>query len=273
MDSIPSTLVKSLNSLGLTNYEARVYAALVLFDHAEVKEIVEYLSISKPSVYEALDRLESMGLAVKRNSKPAMYGAVSPEIGLKIIIGNHEKSAQSTLQEFKKLEVHKVRTDASDALWTIYGDENIEYKIRNMFENAKNHIECMIGDRYLPALENIKLGNVKLCLFVVSDKPGIYEKLIKIFPKKNTEIHIISEEKFLTPPPFAPPEFLELQKFSKFDTVLELNTDDEELLMVPPFISGNVSVLNTKNKGAILHMKLFSQMRRKQLIDDEKHDP
>jgi sugar-specific transcriptional regulator TrmB len=273
MDSIPSSLIKSLNSLGLTNYEARVYAALVRFDHAEVKEIVEYLSISKPSVYEALDRLESMGLAVKRNSKPAMYGAVSPDIGLKIIIGNHEKAARSALKEFKKMEVHNIRTDASDALWTIYGDENIEYKIRNMFEHAKNQIDCMVGDRYLPALENIKMGTAKLRLFAVSDKPGIYEKLKNLFPDKNTEIHVISREKFLTPPPFAPPEFLELRKFSKFDTVLELNTDDEELLMVPPFISGTISVLNTRNKGAILHMKLFSQLRWKQFIDTEKHNP
>ena len=39
MDSIPPVLIASLNTLGLTNDEARVYATLVLFDYAEAKEI------------------------------------------------------------------------------------------------------------------------------------------------------------------------------------------------------------------------------------------
>ena len=71
MGSISASLVKSLGDLGLSTYEASVYAALVMFDNAEAKDIVEFLSISKPSVYEALDRLADMGLAVKRVTKPA----------------------------------------------------------------------------------------------------------------------------------------------------------------------------------------------------------
>ena len=62
MNTIPPVLVRSLNTLGLTNDEARVYATLVLFDHAEAKEIVDYLSLSKPSVYKALGVLAERGL-------------------------------------------------------------------------------------------------------------------------------------------------------------------------------------------------------------------
>ena len=51
MESIPASLVKSLNDLGLSNNEANVYAALVLYDNAEAKDLVEYLTISKPSGY------------------------------------------------------------------------------------------------------------------------------------------------------------------------------------------------------------------------------
>ncbi len=81
MESISASLVKSLNDLGLSNYEASVYAALVLYDNAEAKDLVDFLSISKPSVYETLDHLAEMGLAVKRVSKPARYSAVSPGDG------------------------------------------------------------------------------------------------------------------------------------------------------------------------------------------------
>jgi hypothetical protein len=53
----------------------------------------------------------------------------------------------------------------------------------------------------------------------------------------------------------------------RVENTLELIIDDEELLMVPPFFSSTVSVLNTRNKGAVLHMKLFSQFNWKRLID------
>jgi len=39
MISISNGLVESLKTLGLTEYEAKVYSALVLFDRAEVKQI------------------------------------------------------------------------------------------------------------------------------------------------------------------------------------------------------------------------------------------
>ena len=82
MNSIPADLIKSLNDLGLSNYEANVYASLVLYDNAEAKELIDFLKISKPSVYEALDRLAEMGLAVKRISKPARYSAISPDMAI-----------------------------------------------------------------------------------------------------------------------------------------------------------------------------------------------
>jgi HTH-type transcriptional regulator, sugar sensing transcriptional regulator len=270
MEKISASLVKSLNNLGLSNYEASVYAALVLYDNADAKEIIDFLSISKPSVYEALDHLTDMGLAVKRVTKPARYSAISPDMAISILMGNHKKAANQALAALKKLEKEKVRTDKEDALWTIYGDANIEYKIRDLFSKAKSQINCMIGERYLPFIENIKIRNVSLRLIVISDSPGLEKKLHELFPGKNADIHVISSEKFLVPPAFAPPEFAEAKKFMNFENILELIVDDDELLMIPPFFSGSVSVLNTRNKGAIFQMKMISQLNWKRLIDGEE---
>ncbi|MFA7694959.1 MAG: helix-turn-helix domain-containing protein [Methanoregula sp.] len=270
MGNIPASLVKSLNDLGLSNYEACVYAALVLYDNAEAKDLVEYLAISKPSVYEALDRLADMGLAVKRVTKPARYSAISPQMAIDLLMGNHKKSADRALAALKKLEMEKVPTEKEEALWTIYGDTSIEYKIRDLFGKAKKHIRCMIGERYLPFIENIRAKDISLLLVVISDEPGLEQKLRAQFPQKNAEIHVVPSEKFAVPLPFAPPEFEEIQKLMRVENTLELIVDDEELLMVPPFFSSTVSVLNTRNKGAVIHMKLFSQFNWKRLIDGEE---
>jgi len=270
MKSIPADLIKSLNDLGLSNYEASVYAALVLYDNAEAKEIIDFLSISKPSVYEALDSLAEMGLAVKRISKPARYSAISPEMAIDLLMGKHRKAADQALAALRTLEKKKVRTDKEDALWTIYGDANIEYKIRDLFGKAKRQISCMIGERYLPFIENVKIKDVSLRLIVISNDKGLQEKMQELFPGKKADIHVISQERLKVPPAFAPPEFVEMTKFMNFENTLELIIDDDELLMIPPFISGSVSVLNTRNKGAILQMKMLSQLNWKRFIDGEE---
>jgi sugar-specific transcriptional regulator TrmB len=267
MKTIPAPLVKALNNLGLSNYEASVYAALVLFDNAEAKEIIEFLGISKPSVYEALDHLEERGLAVKRITKPARYSAISPDMAIDLLMDTHRKAADQALEVLRALEKEKVNTDKEDALWTIYGDKNIEYKIRELFGKAKQQISCMIGERYIPFIENIKIRDVSLQLIVISDDPELEGKLKKLFPGKKTKIQVISSEQFKVPPPFAPPEFEEIHNLMKVENVLELIVDDEELLMVPPFISGSVSVLNTRNKGSILQMKMMSQLTRRRFTD------
>jgi len=270
MRTFPASLVKALNNLGLSNYEASVYAALVLFDNAEAKEIIEFLGISKPSVYEALDHLEERGLAVKRITKPARYSAISPDMAIDLLMDKHRKAADQALEVLRALEKEKVRTDKEDALWTIYGDKNIEYKIRELFGKAKQQISCMIGERYVPFIENIKIRDVSLQLIVISDDPELEGKLKKIFPGKKTKIHVISSEQFKVPPPFAPPEFEEIHNLMKVENVLELIVDDEELLMVPPFISGSFSVLNTRNKGSILQMKMMSQLTQRRFTDGGK---
>ncbi len=267
MESISSTLVQSLHELGLSSTEARVYAALVLYDNAEAKDLIDYLSLSKPSVYEALEHLAEMGLALKKVSKPARYSAVSPEMAIDLLMGNHQAAADLALAELEKLEKVTVQTEKEEALWTIYGDKNIEYKIRDLFRKAKKQIQCMIGERYLPIIENIRIKDISLLLIVVSDEPGLEKRLHERFLGKNADIHVISPDKFAEPPPFAPPEFEEIHKLMKVDNVLELIVDDEELLMIPPFYSGTVSVLNTRNKGAILQMKIFSQFNWKRLIE------
>jgi hypothetical protein len=166
-----------------------------------------------------------------------------------------------------------VRSGTEDALWTIYGDANIEYKIRELFSKAKNHISCVIGDRYVPFLEGITVRDLPVLLIVFSDFPGLEEKMQKKFPGKHAGIHIIPLKNVRSPPPeLAIPDFIEVWKFLKFENVLELNIDDEELLMSPAFLSGMGSVLNTRNKGAIIQMKMFSQLFWNRFIDEGKNE-
>lgn len=270
MDTIPPALISSLNTLGLTNDEARVYAMLFLLDHAEAKEIIAHLSLSKPSVYMALENLDARGLAVKQRSKPVMYRAISPEMALSILMREMENANEQAKVGLKKLEQEKVQTDRSDALWTIYGDMNIEYKMKELFKFAKTNISCVVGDRYIRFLENVTGRDISLHLILLSSYPGLLEKLRRKFPGKDVKIHVIPKERLIAPPPgITLPEVGEAWNYLKFENVLEVNIDDEELLMSPAFFSNSASVLNTRNKGAIIQMKLINQLFWNRLIKEE----
>jgi len=166
--------------------------------------------------------------------------------------------------------MEKVQNEKEEALWTIYGETSIEYKIRDLFGKAKNYIQCMIGERYLPIIENIRINDASLQLIVISDTPGLEKKLRAQFPGKNAEVHVISSEKFCRPPPFAPPDFEQVKKLMRVENTLELIVDDDELLMIPPFFSGTFSALNTRNKGAVFQMKIFSQFNWRRLVSGEE---
>ncbi|MDD1709416.1 MAG: hypothetical protein LUQ37_00735 [Methanoregulaceae archaeon] len=269
MEHISSALISALNTLGLTNDEARVYATLILFDHAEAKEIVEYLALSKPSVYKALEHLDSRGLAVKQYSKPLRYRAVSPEMALSILMRDHEKASEEALLELKKLERKQIRTDFEEPLWTIYGDANIEHKIQELFRKAEHHISVILGERYIPLLDHITVRDIPLQLIILSSSPGLEEKFRKKFPGRSTEIHVIPLERLKTPPQrITLPEIKEAWKFLNFENTLDLNVDDEEILLNAAFFSRGSSVLNTRNKGAIIQMKMLNQLFWNRFIGD-----
>ena len=95
MTEISNNLVESLKIMGLTEYEAKVYSVLVLFDRAEAKKIYEYLGMPKPSVYQSLKGLMDKGLVMLVSSKPAIYRAVSPKIAIKHLSEVHENAKKT----------------------------------------------------------------------------------------------------------------------------------------------------------------------------------
>ncbi len=89
MDKIPHNLIRSLMELGLLESEARIYIALAMMNNSEVKNIIDFLGLSKPNTYESLRLLEEKGLVVLINTKPMTYQATPPDIGLEMLLETH----------------------------------------------------------------------------------------------------------------------------------------------------------------------------------------
>src|SRR5208337_2197171 len=116
MDKIPPGLVRALTELGLLESEAKIYVALVMMNHSEVKDLIDFLDMSKPNTYESLRSLEERGLIVAVSERPIVYQAVSPEIGLEILVDRHLK-AKSEAEKLFSTVSRDIRENPPDDMW------------------------------------------------------------------------------------------------------------------------------------------------------------
>lgn len=66
-----------LQALGLTEYEARAYVALLSLGRSQPSRIARHSKIPRPKVYETLERLEARGLATRTGTAPLEYAPLS----------------------------------------------------------------------------------------------------------------------------------------------------------------------------------------------------
>ena len=134
------TAVESLRDLGLTEYEAKVYTALVKIRSGTASDIHLVSGIPRSAVYGALHRLEERGTIEVQSSKPMRYRAVPPEIALEKLKDNfiaESENALVALEETYQTQKIGVR---EEAIWTISGVKNVSDKIIEMIRGAQNDI-------------------------------------------------------------------------------------------------------------------------------------
>lgn len=96
-------VVKSLEELGLTDGEARVYLALLEVGKSTVGPIIKKSKISPSKVYDVLNRLMEKGIVTSViGGKTRFYRALSPQ-RLKILITDQRDSYNKQLQHQEKV--------------------------------------------------------------------------------------------------------------------------------------------------------------------------
>lgn len=227
--NIPHDLIESLKTVGLAEYEAKVYSALVLFNQTDAKTIYEYLNAPKPSVYYSLKSLMDKGLVTMVNAKPAIYTAIPPQIAIKYLTKVHENAGKSALEELEHLEKVNLETDNFEFVWALFGKKNVEHNMEKLMRKAQRSIKLLLPAEYIDFLSLIKRKDLSIELLM-------FEKDISIesrYNLKNLTVHNgyrldISEfgniSDYLSNISI-PPEY-----YSKFIFIF---IDDEEFMYVP----------------------------------------
>ena len=126
------TLAKTLESIGLSGYEARGYLALVFHGYGSAETIAETAKIPRTSAYKVLQGLCLKGYAISTRGRPSIF---KPEPPAKI----RTKVFDHLSEAFQKLEdLHEVLSDKGDPqlVYTITSKARVLAKIGELMDGS-----------------------------------------------------------------------------------------------------------------------------------------
>jgi len=170
---------KVLQEFGLTEYESRVYLALLEKGVLTASQVSEQSGVPYSKVYETLTSLEGKGWIETERGRPSRYYPKAPSEALaavKLQLEDKVKKWEKTIEgELEPFYEHREIREKPD-LWILRGEFNTLAKLKEMVEKTKN--ELMIAapivpktltEAVTPMIRQLQNANVKV-FFMVSKK-------------------------------------------------------------------------------------------------------
>ena len=144
-------IIEMLMSLGLSEYEAKVYITLVLSGPCNVSSISKESGVPQSKIYEMLDRLENKQLIETISQVPKTVKAIPPEIALKNLIEEKENKMSELKKSVEVLTetLRPIDTEEKiEGVWTIKGKKWSEYinKAAEIYDRCQKYAFCISRD-------------------------------------------------------------------------------------------------------------------------------
>lgn len=164
-------MIEQLKALGLTEYEARVYEALLKLGTATGGQIAKKSNVPHGKTYESLHTLSQKGLLTIVPTEPKIFKIIAPKTAIQNII----KQRTEKLEDIKDSILSEIKTPPSkeEAIQKIeiYSGVKMQFEIGNsMLQNAKREILIVSRGEKVP--NSILIQSRKL------KKTGVDLKLI-----------------------------------------------------------------------------------------------
>lgn len=166
-----------LRELGLTDYETRVYIALLEKGASTASQVSENSDVPYSKVYETLTSLERKGWIETERGRPGRYYPKAPSEALattKMQVEERVKTWERTITtELQPLYERREIREKPD-IWILRGELSVVAKLREMLEKTKSELMIAapnfpkaLANLALPILQRLQSNNVKI-LFMAS---------------------------------------------------------------------------------------------------------
>ncbi|HII80373.1 MAG TPA: TrmB family transcriptional regulator [Methanosarcina sp.] len=130
-------LIQNLETLGLTENEAKAYAGLVSLGEATAREVHELTNVPRAKIYEILKVLAKKGFLEVRQGSPTYFRAVDPKQVIGKIKDEFINCAIETLDQLNELSYEIPKTSP---VWCIQSEWGIKNRIREILSGVKEEL-------------------------------------------------------------------------------------------------------------------------------------
>ncbi|MGD2156690.1 MAG: helix-turn-helix domain-containing protein [Anaerolineales bacterium] len=137
------SLTTDLMKIGFTEYEAKVYLALLQENPATGYHLSKKSGMPRSMVYEALGRLDGHGAVLKTEDRRAvLYRPVPPDVLLDRYRQEHRELMQTLRTSLRAL----FNSQEEDRIWSIRGRNSIISYAAQMIEAADREVYLVLND-------------------------------------------------------------------------------------------------------------------------------
>ena len=187
---IAETHVETLEKLGLTQLQAKIYLATLTLQRATAIKISTAANIARPDVYRIMPALEELGLLRKLITTPTMYEATPLRNACQILVQKKRDQYTQIQQESEELirqyaeKSHQQTPDIVDDSFSIIASKELWHDKFTAIVKASQVSIYVIGE--WTCLASIALGNPQIYL-----DPLQRGLTVKLITNKTTNQRII----------------------------------------------------------------------------------
>jgi Cd2+/Zn2+-exporting ATPase len=193
MEGSATTLIEQLMALGMTEYEAKVYLAL-LGDHpATGYQLSREAGIPRSMVYEALGRLETRGAVLKTpEEKATLYRPVPPDT----LLDRYGRETQERITALRTGLLPLYNQQDEGRLWNFRGRRDaLAYAVK-MINEAERELMLVLTDADVAELREPLVSayqrEVKLGVMLTGESTFDLGQVVR-HPRRETELHRMQE--------------------------------------------------------------------------------
>lgn len=143
------SLLSLLSELGFTEYEGKIYLALLKDNPANGYQLSKKTGVPRSMVYEALGRLHTRGAVLKTgDERTTFYRPVPPDQ----LLERYDRQHQELIHNLKDKLLELYTPKEEDSLWTIGGQDSCFAYASQMIENSDREVYLVLDDVSLEQL-------------------------------------------------------------------------------------------------------------------------
>ena len=231
-----SELVSGLQGFGLTEYESRVYYALLSNGACTVNQIQYASGVPRTKVYQVSQQLTRKGLLREvEGGKPSRFEAQPPEVLQSILVERERKvrSLRKSMAALKKVREKNVNPgDVTEERYLSLGSQSLLMRLKESILKAEKEVKCIV--------DNWGLHLIQECIEEVESAC-----------RHDAEVRIVSSLTETVPEfPFSSPR-LKLRFGKHFVSKSVFVIDNSELIIVNSQTGRGYQILLSELRSAI----------------------